>query len=256
MMADPPDNLKNRTARRDKKRLEPSRADRLAEKQLLRHEVAEEIEQRDQRKRADGGSPKQYRADFFKSLAQQNTPRKVRAYLYKFAPELETPRLIFAVEVIVGQLLLHRNLMQAHEKQQATYDQMGAALLKVVEALPPPPMEWNAETVELLEKLDRLYEAYLKASPFAYVEKIENVVAKVLALLRENGLTVKAARMMEIDLEDELLRYKGAIAAAEASPSGDSETNQEHRRRLIRPGDDPVGDGDDENEDDHEEDDE
>jgi len=254
MPGDPPPNtLANRTHRRDKKRQEREPAS-AAEKALLRAEVAEEITA----KRNAGLTPRaRARASVWKSLWQQNSPRKVRAYLLKFAPEMRTPRLLLQLDVIIEQALLLRDLMKAHREQRDIHTEMGAALIALttnvataLTNLPPPPPDaseivtYLQSIEEILKRFDKLYTRFLAASPFLYVEKIENVIAKLLSLLKEAGLTTKGARMMQIDLEEELRQFEGLVSAEEAAAAGPVETNRERRARLIREAGGPVVAGD------------
>jgi len=238
-MADAPDTFENRTRRRRKQRLRPygPSFELKAEKAALAAELNEEAEAEempDQRKATGAArSRKQARADLYRSWWQANSYRRMRAMLFRFAPELETPRYAPMVEYICSQQVLYRRLLDAHEKQQGQYDALYEALQKMLDGL-PPLKEWSQETSEILDKLHGLLKSFLGANPFQYVDKIENIAAKQIAALRESGLTPKAARMLEINVEEELRQYKGEVAAAQEAEDGSTnETNAQRRKRLM-----------------------
>ncbi len=236
-MTNAPDTFENRQRRRKKERLRPygpTDPDLKAEKAALAAELDAEAEQ-DQRKATGAArSRKQARADMYRSWWQANTYRKMRAMLFRFAPELETPRYLPVVEYICSQQVLYRRLLDAYEKQQGQYDSLYAALQKTLDGL-PPLKEWSDETAEVLDKLHGLLKSFLNANPFQYVDKIENIAAKQIAAMREAGLTPKAARMLEINVEEELRQYKGEVAAAqeEAEEGTAHETNAQRRKRQM-----------------------
>lgn len=234
-MAEPPDDFENQEQRRKHKRQRRSNlpADVDAEKRTLDLEEAL-LDEEDARA---GATRKQKRADLWRTWGQTTNlkhVRRIRDALFRFAPELQVQRLILLVDMIAAQKILHNQLMAAHVKMVTIHEQMGTALLDFLERLPPIKDLSDPDVREILRDLEKLLTKYANTNPFLYTDKIENVTAKLTALMERAGLTAVSARRLGIDLDEELRRYLGEVATQEEEGAPSHETNPEKRKRLMR----------------------
>lgn len=181
---------------------------------------------------------KQLRGDLWKRWGMTTTARnryRMRDALFRYAPELETPRLVIIVDQIVEQKILLNQLMFAHQKLVPIHLAVAAKLQEFLEQMPPVRDLTDSDFLEAIHEMNKLLTKFQNTNPFVYVDKIENVVAKITALLEKSGLTSSSARRMGYDLEAELNRHLGLIAAdANEDAVTLAETNRARRARLGR----------------------
>jgi hypothetical protein len=228
--------LNDEEARRLKRRKPRSRlpADVAAEKRSL--DLEEEL--------ADLDKPldkprRQLRGDLWKRWGMTTTPRnryRMRDALFRFAPELETPRLAILVDQIVEQKILLNQLMFAHQKLVPIHLAVASKLQEFLEQMPPARDLSDTDFLDAIREMNKLLTKFQNTTPFAYVDKIENVVAKITTLLNAAGMTSSSARRLGLDMEAELGRYLG-----EAVPDGQDgdveethESNAARRKRLMK----------------------
>lgn len=203
----------------------------------------------------------QLRGDLWKRWGMTTTARnryRMRSALFLFAPELETPRLAILVDLIVEQKILLNQLMFAHQKLVPIHVAIAVKLQEFLEQMPPIRDLGDADFLDAIRETNKLLSNFRSTSPFTYVDKIENVLAKITTLLNAAGMTASSARRLGLDMDAELGRYLGESSPEEHAAALDEqrESNAERRKRLMkkRPGDKAVDDSDEEPEGSEEED--
>jgi hypothetical protein len=182
---------------------------------------------------------RQLRGDLWKRWGMTTTARnryRMRAALFLFAPELETPRLAILVDLIVEQKILLNQLIFAHQKLVPIHLAVATKLQEFLEQMPPVRDLADADFLDAIREMNKLLTKFQNTTPFAHVDKIENVLAKITTLLNAAGMTSSSARRLGLDMEAELRRYLGETVPegqdgdADVSPVG----NIEQRRRILK----------------------
>jgi hypothetical protein len=151
-------------------------------------------------------------------------------------PELETPRVLILVDLIINQKIMLNQLMFAHEKWVPIHLAVAVKLQEFLEGMPPVRDLSDADFLEAIRELNKLLTKFQNTTPFAHVDKIENVVRSITTLLKEAGMTSASARRLGLDMEAELRRYLGETVpeGEEAALDEQHESNPALRVRLMK----------------------